>query len=68
MSLGTDFEMHPYWQGYAQKHLRPVNEVTHLLRDGDLDAGHRKVKAPAAKKFVVRKTHTITSGKVQGTY
>ncbi len=68
MSLGTDFETHAYWQEYAEKHPRSVNVVTHLLGDGDLDAGHHKVKAPAAKEFVARKTHTISSGKVQGTY
>jgi hypothetical protein len=26
------------------------------------------MKAPAAKEFVARKTHTIASGKMQGTY
>jgi hypothetical protein len=67
-SLGTDFEMHAYWQGYAEEHPRPVNVVTHLFGDGDLDAGHHKVKAPAAKAFVARKTCTITSDKAQGTY
>jgi hypothetical protein len=66
-SLGTDFEMHAYWQGYAEEHLRPVNVVMHLLIGGDLDAGHHKVKAPAAKESIARKTHTIASGKVQGT-
>ena len=29
--------------------------VTHLFGDGDLDAGHHKVKASAAKEFVTRK-------------
>jgi hypothetical protein len=42
--------------------------VTHLLGDGDLNAGHHKVKAPAAEESVARKTHTITSSKAQGTY
>jgi hypothetical protein len=41
----------------------------HLFGDhGDLDAGHRKVKAPALKELVARKTCTIASGKAQGTY
>jgi hypothetical protein len=40
----------------------------HLFGDGDLDAGHRKIKPSAAKEFVARKTRTITSGKAQGTY
>jgi hypothetical protein len=40
--------------------------VTHLFGDGDLDAGHHKVKASAEKEFVARKTRTITSGKAQG--
>ena len=66
-SIGTNFEMHAYWQGYAEEHLRPVNVVMHLLIGGDLDAGHHKVKAPAAKESIARKTHTIASGKVQGT-
>jgi hypothetical protein len=44
-SLGTDFETHAYWQGYAEEHPRPVNVVMHLFRDGDLDASHHKVKA-----------------------
>ncbi len=57
--------MHAYWQGYAEEHPRPVNMVMHHFRDGDLDAGHPKVKAPAAKEFVARKTkNTITSTKV----
>jgi hypothetical protein len=68
MSLGTDFEMHANWQGYAEEHPKPVNVVTYLLGDGDLDAGHHKVKAPTAKEFVVRKTCTIASGKVQRIY
>jgi hypothetical protein len=42
--------------------------VTHLLEDGDLDAGHHKVKAPTAKKFVARMTRTITSSKVGGSH
>ncbi len=67
-SLGTDFERHANWQGYAEEHPRPVNVVMHLLGDGDLNEGHRQVKAPAAKEFVARVTHTITSGKVQGNY
>ncbi len=67
-SLRTDFEMHAYWQGYAEEHLRPVNVDAHLFGDGDLDVGHLKVKTSAAKEFVVRKTHTIPSGKVQGIY
>jgi hypothetical protein len=66
MSLRTKIEMHAYWQGYAEECPRPVNVVTHLIGDGDLDAGHHKVKAPAAKEFVARKTHTIPSGKAQG--
>ncbi len=68
MSLGTDFEMHAYWQGYAEEHPRPVNVVTHLFGDGDLDACHCKVKPSAVKEFVARKTCTIASGKAQGTY
>jgi hypothetical protein len=40
----------------------------HLFGDGDLHAGHRKVKASAAKEYIARKTHTIALGKVQGTY
>jgi hypothetical protein len=68
MILRTDFEMHAYWQGYAEEHPRPVNVVMHLLGDGDLNAGHHKVKAPAAKESVVRKTHTIASVKARGTY
>ncbi len=35
--LGTDFETHAYWQGYAEEHTRPANVVTHLLGDGDLN-------------------------------
>ncbi len=67
-TLGIDFEMHTYWQGYTEEHPRPVNVVTHLFGDGQLDAGHCKVKPSAAKEFVSRKTRTITSGKAQGTY
>ncbi len=67
-SLGTDFEMHAYWQGYAEEHPRPANVVTHLFGDGDLVMDHRKKKPSAAKVFVVRKTHTIASGKAQGIY
>ncbi len=52
MSLRTDFETHAYWQEYAEEHLKPVNVVTYLFRDGDLDADHRKVKASTAKEFV----------------
>jgi hypothetical protein len=62
-SLGTDSEMLAYWQGCAEEHLRPVNVVTHLFGDGNLDAGHCKVKALAAKEFLTRKAHTIASGK-----
>jgi hypothetical protein len=40
--------------------------VTHLFGDGDLDTGRCKVKASAAKEFIVRKTRTIASEKVQG--
>jgi hypothetical protein len=54
MSLGTDFEMHTYRQGYSKEHLRPVNAVTHLFEDGDLDAGHHKMKASVANEFVTR--------------
>jgi hypothetical protein len=64
-SLGTDFKMHAYWQGYAEEHPRPFDVVMHLLGDG---AGHHKVKAPAAKEFIGRKTCTIASGKAQGSY
>jgi hypothetical protein len=67
-SFGTDFEMHAYWQGYAEEHPRPVNVVMHIFGDGDLDADHRKVKASAAKDCAARKTRTIASGKAQGTY
>jgi hypothetical protein len=42
--------------------------VTHLLRDGDLDAGYHKVKAPTAKEFIARKTCTIASGEAQVTH
>jgi hypothetical protein len=65
-SLGTDFEKHAYWQGYTEDHLSPVNLVMHFPGDGDLDANHHKVIAPAAMEFVARKTCTIASGKVQG--
>jgi hypothetical protein len=65
---GTDFEIHAHWQGYAEEHPRPVHAVTNLFGDGDLDAGHHKVKASAANEFVARKTLTIASGEVQGTY
>jgi hypothetical protein len=68
MSLGTDFEMHACWHAYAEEHPRPVNVVIHLLGDGDLDAGHHKVKALIAKEFVARKARTIASGKAQGTH
>jgi hypothetical protein len=68
MSLGTDFEKHAYWKENAKEHPRPVNVVTHLVGYGDLDTRHCKVKASAAKEFVGRKTHTITSGKAQVTY
>jgi hypothetical protein len=55
-SLGTDFEMLAYRQGYSEEHLWPVNAVAHLFGDGDLDAGHDcKVKASAAKEFVEMK-------------
>jgi hypothetical protein len=54
-SLGTDFEMHAYRQGYSEEHLRPANAVTHLFGDGNLDVGHCKVKASAAKDFAARK-------------
>jgi hypothetical protein len=60
--------MHAYSQGYAEEHSRPVNVVTHLLGDGDLDAGHHKVNAPAAMECVATKTGTIASGKARGTY
>jgi hypothetical protein len=67
-SLGTDIEMHAYWQGYAETHPRSANVVTNLLGDGDLDLVHHKVKAPAAKEYVARKTRTIASSKVRRTY
>ncbi len=44
-SLGTDFETHAYRQGYDEEHMRSANAVTHLFGDGDLDAGHRRMKA-----------------------
>jgi hypothetical protein len=53
--LGTDFEMHTYMQGYGEEHLRPVNAVTRLFGDGDLDVDHCNEKASAAKEFVARK-------------
>jgi hypothetical protein len=62
-SLRTDFETH----GYAEEHLRRIKVVTHLLGDGDFDAGNRMASPPTPKEFVARKTHTIASGKVQGT-
>jgi hypothetical protein len=68
MSLRTDFETHASWQVYAEEHTRPLNVVTHLFGDGDLDAGHRRVKASAANEFVARKTRTIASGKARGTH
>jgi hypothetical protein len=40
----------------------------HLFADRDLEAGHREVKPSASKEFIVRKTPTIASDKVQGTY
>jgi hypothetical protein len=55
MSLGTDFETHAYGQAYGEEHLRPVNAVTHLFGDVDLDADQCKVKASAAKDFEARK-------------
>jgi hypothetical protein len=63
-SLGTDFEMHAYWHGYAEEHLRPVILITHLPGDGDLYAGHHKMNAPAAMEFIARKTHTVASGEL----
>jgi hypothetical protein len=54
-SLATNFKMHPYGQRYGQEHLRPVNAVTYLFGDGDLDLGHCKMKVSAAKEFVARK-------------
>jgi hypothetical protein len=62
-SLGTDFEMH----GLAEEHLRCIKVVTHLFGDGGLDVGHCMVSPPTAKEFVAMKTHTIASGKAQGT-
>ena len=41
----TDFEMHAYKQRYGEVHLRPVNSVSHLFGDVDLDVGHCKLKA-----------------------
>ncbi len=61
-SLRTDFEMYAYWQGYAEEHQRPVNVVMHLFGDGDLDAGHCRVKAFSVNEFIAKKTHTISSG------
>jgi hypothetical protein len=54
-SLRTDFEMHAYGQDYGEKHLKPVNTVTRLFGDGDLDADHGKVKASAVEEFAARK-------------
>ena len=54
-SLRTNFEMHVYGQGYSEKHVQPVNAVTHLLGDEDYDVGLSKVKASAAKEIVARK-------------
>ncbi len=51
----TDFEIQAYGQGYSEENLRPVNAVTHLFGDGDLDAGHCKAKSSAAKEFMARK-------------
>jgi hypothetical protein len=59
MSLRTDFEM----EGYAEEHLRCVKVVTHLFRDGDLDAGYCMLSPPTAKEFIARKTCTIASSK-----
>jgi hypothetical protein len=57
-SLGTDFETH----GYAEENLQHIKVVTHLFKDGVLDAGHCMVSPPTAKEFVARKTCTIESG------
>jgi hypothetical protein len=54
-SLGNDLETHTYGQGYGEEHLRPINAVTHLFKDGDLDTGHHRVMASAAKECVARK-------------
>jgi hypothetical protein len=67
-SLGTDFEMHAYRQGYNEEHPRPVKVVMYIIGDRDLDAGHHKMKAPTLKESNARKTRTIASGKAQGTY
>ncbi len=67
-SLRNDFEMHTYWQGCTEEHLRPVNVIMHLFGDGDLDVGHCKVKTSAAKEFIARKTRTSASGGAWGTY
>ncbi len=67
-SLGTKFETHAYWQECAEEHPKPSSVVTHLLRDGDLDAGHCQMKASAVKEFVARKTPNIASDKAQETY
>jgi hypothetical protein len=47
---------------------RPVNVVTHLFGDGDLDAGHCMGKPPTAKEFVARKTCSVASSEVSGTH
>jgi hypothetical protein len=62
-SLVADFEMHAYWQEYAEEHPRLVNVVTHLIGDGYLDAHHCQVKASAAKEFDVRKTPLLHQAK-----
>ncbi len=52
MSLRTDFEMHAYWQGCTEIHLRPLNVVTHCFGDGDLDVDHCKVwKLPLQRNW-----------------
>jgi hypothetical protein len=65
-SLGTDFVMHAYGQGYGDEHLRSVNAVTHLFKDGDLNASHCNVKASAVKESVARKKphgdHELSQG------
>jgi hypothetical protein len=48
-SLGTDFEMHAYVQGYYMEHLVSASTVTHLFEDGDPDADYRNGKASKAK-------------------
>ena len=47
--------MHAHGQGFNEEHQRPVNGVTPLLRDGDHDTDHLKVKALAVNEFVARK-------------